>query len=186
MEAGCGKTTLAKHIEEYDPENFKRIIQVTTRPKRDDEQYGVDYNYISMEEYEATKNKMFQRVEYQFSPNKYGSYITDNVDDKWNILIVSIEGFLSSVLHSDITDKQVLLNILIDDPAELSVLRNGREPNVEEKYNKSIINPFLVSNTGLLFINQKLIKYNEILLPDLKKIRNDPTELIKYINNICE
>ena len=139
-----------------------------------------------MEEYEATKNKMFQRVEYQFSPNKYGSYITDNVDDKWNILIVSIEGFLSSVLHSDITDKQVLLNILIDDPAELSVLRNGREPNVEEKYNKSIINPFLVSNTGLLFINQKLIKYNEILLPDLKKIRNDPTELIKYINNICE
>jgi guanylate kinase len=47
---GSGKTTLAKEMERR---GFRRIITYTTRPPRKGEVNGVDYHFISNEEFQA-------------------------------------------------------------------------------------------------------------------------------------
>lgn len=48
--SASGKTTVEKILEKE--RNLKRIISTTTRPIRSGEQHGVDYHFISKEEFE--------------------------------------------------------------------------------------------------------------------------------------
>lgn len=45
---GSGKTTIAKELEKL---GVERLISYTTRPRRDDEQDGVDYHFVSEDEF---------------------------------------------------------------------------------------------------------------------------------------
>lgn len=47
-QTASGKSTLAKYMEEHD---FERIVTYTTRPKRDGEDDGVDYYFLSSDEF---------------------------------------------------------------------------------------------------------------------------------------
>jgi guanylate kinase len=44
---------------EMERRGYKRIISYTTRPKRDNEQYDIDYHYISKEEFLEKKSQGF-------------------------------------------------------------------------------------------------------------------------------
>jgi guanylate kinase len=48
--SGAGKTTLAKRLLE-DDKNISGSISATTRPRRDNEEYGVDYFFLSHQEF---------------------------------------------------------------------------------------------------------------------------------------
>ena len=48
--AGAGKDTVQKVTCEKHPLMFHKIISCTTRPMREKEMQGVDYNFISLEE----------------------------------------------------------------------------------------------------------------------------------------
>ena len=58
--AGIGKTTVCKSLlEEFSP-RLQRIVTATTRPPREGENDGVDYHFLSMEEFEERiKSKDF-------------------------------------------------------------------------------------------------------------------------------
>lgn len=57
-ESGSGKTTLQKYIS--DKVNMKPIVSVTTRPKRKGEKNGIDYWFITQDEYnQKLNNKEF-------------------------------------------------------------------------------------------------------------------------------
>ena len=127
---------------------------------------------------------MFQRVEYQFAPNKYGSYKNDNDHEKWNILVVSIEAFLDAAKSSLVKDEGVLVNITMEDPAELDIQREGRQPNEEENINRAILKSLFCSDHALSF-NGQYIKYVELPYSELKQIRDDKEALMKYFDNIC-
>lgn len=50
--AGSGKTTLCDRMTEAFPQNIRRVVTCTTRPPRGTEKNGVDYFFLSHEEFE--------------------------------------------------------------------------------------------------------------------------------------
>ena len=64
--SASGKDLLLNEIVK-DNENIKPIISVTTRPKREGEQDGVDYKYISFEEFK----ELFENEGYELITTEY-------------------------------------------------------------------------------------------------------------------
>lgn len=125
---------------------------------------------------------MFQSVEYQFLPSRYGSLKEDNKQKKWNIIVASIEGFLSGVNNQEADDKSTLLNIIND--CNLDIEREGRNPKAEENLNSAILKSFLNKEKTKLFINDHLVLYKEIKLSYLKTIRDNKEKLLEYIKKL--
>ncbi len=65
-----GKSTLERMMKER--YGYENVISTTTRPMRDGEVNGVNYHYVTIEEFDAlvAGNKMVEHVE--FNGNKYG------------------------------------------------------------------------------------------------------------------
>jgi len=88
--SGAGKTTLAKKIACLDP-TFKLSVSCTTRKPRENEIDGVDYKFLSMNEFNKLKSKNLFLEHAEVFGNFYGT------------------------LESEILEKQKLgLNIIFD------------------------------------------------------------------------
>lgn len=93
--SGAGKTTIGiKLLEEL--KNLKRVVTITTRQKRPGETDGVDYFFVSKEDFEE-KIKANELIEYA---NVYGNYYGTPVqgvkhildEGKDALLIIDIQG----------------------------------------------------------------------------------------------
>jgi guanylate kinase len=95
--SGVGKTTFANELEKM---SFKKAVSFTTRPIRDSEKHGVDYNFISKAEFEE-KIKNGDLLEYveKFS-HYYGSCarFVDSclMDGSKVVMCLTKEGFLAA------------------------------------------------------------------------------------------
>jgi guanylate kinase len=70
--SGAGKTTLAKKIADKD-NNFKVSISYTTRAPRPNEINGVDYNFVSIEEFQKLSNQNKFLEQAKVFGNYYGT-----------------------------------------------------------------------------------------------------------------
>lgn len=182
--SGCGKTRLAMNLENFYPNIFKRTLEVSTREIRENEIDGVDYKFLKNSEFEklSQRGALFEKVEYQFYPAKYGAEYAELDENKWNVMVVSIEGFLSALKNIELSeDTAVLINILNDDTIEVN--REGRDPGIEEKINISVLQQFLYDDEIVLEnFGYHTCKYIELKLSELKLIRNDSVALKKYLD----
>ena len=94
--SGTGKTTVEALLSQ-DP-NITKLISTTTRPKREGEEHGKDYYFISKEEFETEleKGRFLEHVIYD--GNYYGVHgkVIDLVlgtQRKNGVIIVDVEGF---------------------------------------------------------------------------------------------
>lgn len=89
--SGAGKTTITKKIQQKYP-SFKISVSHTTRKPRSNEVDGVDYHFVSYEEFEELikKNKFYEYA--KIFENYYGT-LKKNVDDtiKKNDIIFDID-----------------------------------------------------------------------------------------------
>jgi len=195
--SGCGKTTLAKTLRTFDNKKFNNIIEYSTRNKRENEVNGIDYNFISKEDFfnKHLNNSFCEEVNYQFSPGYYGALLSDIDDKKWNIIVVSVEGFISMMNHVNTEDSIILINIINDIPTDIN--RTGRDNTAEENVNLGVISALangkqdLTENsTSFSMLNNKNrivnCTYIPLKLSGLKKIRNDKEQLLLYFNSICK
>ena len=112
--SGCGKTRLAMNLEKFNPNVYKRTLELSTRPMREGEKNMCDYQFVSDAEFDSLRDSCFEIVECQFAPYRYGA-LSEYLDDKkWNVIVASAEGFFSSVVNSGWTSdvKHVLVNII--------------------------------------------------------------------------
>jgi len=70
--SGAGKTTLAKKIANKD-NNFKVSVSYTTRAPRPNEINGVDYNFVSIEEFQKLSNQNKFLEQAKVFGNYYGT-----------------------------------------------------------------------------------------------------------------
>ncbi len=93
--SGTGKTTISIRLLE-ELKNLKRVVTITTRAKREGEKDGIDYVFITKQEFEdKIKNNEF--IEYA---NVYGNYygtpikgVKDIIDKGFNaLLIIDVQG----------------------------------------------------------------------------------------------
>lgn len=171
------------------PDKFYRVIECATRIPREDEVSGYDYNFITPETFDRwlSEGRFFETVQYQFGDDKYGACYSDLPrtfpSNTWTILVVSIEGLLSAIKNMEPEDTGVILNILLDEDADIE--RENRNAKIEENFNKSIIFPLLKKKPGSNFYYfSELVEYHQIKLSYLKTIRNDRKKLETYFNSI--
>ncbi|WP_138160277.1 guanylate kinase [Peptoniphilus catoniae] len=92
--SGSGKTTQGNILKKK--KNFHRIITYTTRPKREGEVDGIDYHFITREDFRSKSGKKFFIAETSYAGNLYG--ISKKELEKYNesrkniILILELKG----------------------------------------------------------------------------------------------
>lgn len=160
--SGSGKTTLADLLGTYKSEEFKVIKGSTTRAPREGETEK-DYNFLTDEKYNVMlDNECFiGESEYLLAPIKYG-YEKKLLDpDKYNIMILSIEGFINAVKKIKNDDEAILVHIIFDEKPFIN--REGRDANSEQRFNIAVLRPFVKNIDGkeYLFINDRKILYRE-------------------------
>src|SRR5690349_21759659 len=121
--SGAGKTTIAKRILAAHPNELTFSISATTRAKRDGEQHGVDYYFLSKDEF-VQKIKDNELIEYEeIFGNYYGTPVSEieraKASGRSLIFDIDVKGGIS--IRTRFADDTLLLFIA---PPSLEVLRN--------------------------------------------------------------
>ena len=127
-----GKTTLAKFMEER---GFERIVTYTTRPKRDGETDGVDYHFLSDEEFleKAESGYFAETTSYsaKFGNVRYGTSkeSLETPNDVRKVIVLNPQGVIALkdagydifVVCLDMPQEVLMRRALRrgDDPAEI-------------------------------------------------------------------
>ena len=169
--SGAGKDTVVKELIKKNPDEFWVSVSATSRLPREGEQEGVDYYYLTKEEFEGKINEGFF-IEYtNYAGNYYGTpkkYIKEKLDKgKDVILIIEIEG--ASNIKKLIPEA---LMIFIMPPSLKELVRRLKKRGTET--DEKIIKRF---NTAYKEINE-VTKYNYVVVND---ILEDAVEKVESI-----
>ena len=95
--SASGKTEIAKFLKQK--YNIQKIITYTTRMPRIHEQNGIDYHFISLEEFAILKEQDFFVETTYYNQNYYGTARQDIQDDR--CIILDPNGFHSFLALHD-------------------------------------------------------------------------------------
>lgn len=129
-ESASGKTTVAKYLENH--YGYERIVTYTTRSPRDGEVDGVDYHFISDDEFDRLYEKGFFAETAMYNEWNYGSAKEDYVGDK--IAVLTPRG-LRSVRKNGICVDAIYLCV---PRRHRLVMCLNRGDNIEEAYRRSL------------------------------------------------
>lgn len=132
--SGSGKTTLVKHCLEQFPE-LQFSVSCTTRLPRGEEQHGVDYHFLSPEEFrEKIRTDLFVEYEEVYENLFYGT-LKSEVAHIWEngktvIFDVDVQGGIA--LKNYFRDQALSLFIMPPSVAELELRLRTRGTDSEE------------------------------------------------------
>ena len=129
-ESGSGKSTVANHITSIDKE-YSNAIPYTTRPMRDGEKNGIDYIFISEEEFKDLSDDYFFITQSTYNGWKYGIAKDDCTDGK--VIVTTPHGF--RIIKQFINNISFYINV--DRRSRLmKLLRRGDD--IEEVYRRNL------------------------------------------------
>ena len=130
-EAGCGKDTIMKQVLAAAPDRFNEIISCTTRPPREGEIDGVNYHFLTKDEFiiDVLANKMLEHT--NFNGWNYGTSKDALREDKINIGVFNPAGIYALKDKEDI-ELEVYRVIVSDKERMLRQLNRETTPNVDE------------------------------------------------------
>lgn len=155
-ESAAGKSSLAALMAQMDPE-LKVVVTYTTRPKRAGEIDGIDYHFVTDEEFERMiKDNQF--LEYTtYRGWYYGTSASDCLSDK-SVAVLNPTG-LRSVVRLGYDVISIYLNV--DRRSRLIKMLN-RGDNIEEAYRRSLSDEGQFSEIGrevdYILLNEKYQK----------------------------
>lgn len=191
--SGGGKSTIVKRLLQED-ENLSLSISATSRQPRGKEIDGIDYNFLTKEEFEK-RIKENKFLEYANVHDNYYGTLKSEVEKKWNngkdiILDIDYQG---GQQISKQLSKDELLKIFILPPS-MEILKdrilNRGENSIEEveKRIKNAKNEINHANEyDFIVINDKLeTAINEIksIILTKRKVNIDKKMLKNFINNL--
>lgn len=150
--SASGKDFLLKEILREN-EHVKPIISITTRPKRDGEEDGVEYNFITLEEFEDVYRndglieiRQYNTVDGVWYYGVTKSSIDVHSDDIY-IVILDVQGVyqLREYLHTVETDKPIEMHSLFINCRGQERLARSlfREPNLSDSQVAEICRRYL-------------------------------------------
>lgn len=130
-EAGSGKDTMLKYIQQITNGMFNEIVSCTTRPKRDYEVDGVSYHFLKGKDFlEKVENgEMLEHT--AFNGWFYGTTKEALAQDKINIGVFNPSGIYDLLMHNDI-DLQVFWIKSSEKTRLLRQLNREENPKVRE------------------------------------------------------
>ncbi|MFO7852708.1 MAG: guanylate kinase [Bacteroidota bacterium] len=162
--SGSGKTSIVKYLLDHLPE-LDFSISATSRPPRRGEQNGVDYYFMSADEFrEKIKNNEFVEWEEVYKDTYYGT-LRSEINRAWDkdrhiIFDVDVEGGLS--LKAEYGDRALSLFIKppgINELRERLINRGADHPSeIEMRINKAQEEMDKAPNFDKVIINDDLDK----------------------------
>lgn len=134
--SGVGKTTITKKLQQK-YQNFKISISSTTRPPRSNEIDGVDYDFVSKNEFEKkiNNNEFYEYA--KIFENYYGT-LKKNVDEisKKNDVLFDIDWQGTKQLSNFKNLNLVKIYLITDTKSELKRRLLKRDKNTKEEVEK--------------------------------------------------
>lgn len=160
--SGAGKTTIVRKLLELVP-NLEFSISATTREKRSYEENGVDYYFLSQEEFDKNRdNEDLYEWEEVYKNTFYGT-LKSEVDRIWNgghhvIFDVDVQGGLR--LKRKLGDKAIAIFVSVksqDTLRERLKKRNTEtDQSLEERVSKSILEMKEQDKFDVIVLNDNL------------------------------
>ena len=164
--SASGKSTLQTMLIKREP-CFKKVVTYTTRPPRDGEVNGVDYHYITNEEFDKLVNEGFFAEHNSYREWSYGTPKHELMNDNENHVIVLTPAGYRELKKNNIET----LSILIDVDRRSRLINNlKRGDNIEEAYRRSLsdVGQFDgVANEVDYIIDNSQYRYNEEEMLDI-------------------
>jgi guanylate kinase len=161
--SGAGKTTIVKHLLTHFPNTLAFSVSATSRTPRPGEQDGIDYHFMSIDEFKTRADKdAFLEWEEVYEGQYYGT-LHDEIQRIWNaerhiIFDVDVKGAVNIKKHFgnrclSIFIKPPSLQVLVDrlkhrnteTPASLKkrVARIREELTYENRFDRVLVNDIL-------------------------------------------
>lgn len=130
-EAGSGKDTILHKIMEKYPSYFHEIVSCTTRPPREGEKDGINYHFLSIDEFtrKILNGDMLEATE--FNNWHYGTDRESLTIDKINIGVFNPEG-IRCLQEDDNIELYVFYVRAADKQRLLRQLNREENPDVDE------------------------------------------------------
>jgi len=133
--SGAGKTSITKHLLKTFPNKLSFSISAATRQKREHEKDGVDYYFMSVDDFkEKIQNNAFIEWEMVYEGKYYGTLISEIhriwEEDKVPLLDIDVQG----AVHVQQEHREQSLSIFIEPPSvdELKKRLSGRGTETPE------------------------------------------------------
>ena len=185
--SGSGKDTIFKEIIKDNSLNLKKIVGYTTRPKRVEENDGVEYNFIDddMINKFIQKNKVIELRKYDTVNGiwYYGTMDDGQINLQTNsyIVISTLESYSSFKKYFG-SNNVITLYIDVDDGIRLQRILNREmsedSPNYKEICRRFIADSEDFSNKNLKLNGIEKIYSNNNLVECIADVKNN---IIKYI-----
>ena len=157
--SASGKTEVAKLLaKKY---NITKIVTYTTRAPRVNEVNGVDYNFVSVEEFaKLTQDEFFVETTY-YNSNYYGTAKKDIKDDK--CVILDPNGLKSFLALND----ERIVSIFLDSDEKTRFNRMLLRKDSVEDAERRLVNDRIAFNLANLHGINFIVNSAEITLTDL-------------------
>lgn len=129
-ESCTGKSELESRLAK---QGFHKAISFTTRPQRDGEVNGVDYYYITNEEFDKLEkeNKLYEQTSYIVDGEvwHYGLTRESFVNDKPNVVVINFDGLKQLLQRKELEDKIFVL--VMESELDDRIIRYLKRENVD-------------------------------------------------------
>ncbi len=177
--SGSGKSTLATYLlSEIGSLSFS--ISSTTREMRKNEKNGIDYYFITYDEFKKNIDKgNFIEWEQVYNNDFKGtlkSEIKRLVDKKKNIIFdVDVVGGLNLKKYFGKDSLSIFIDVPSVDDLENRLLRRGTDSkkNIQERLRKAEKEISLKNNFDLIIMNDNILKSKNIILRDVNKFLSE-------------
>jgi len=132
--SAVGKTTIARKLKDKYGDRIHEALSVTTRNPRPGEIEGIDYHFISVEEFKEDLNRDNFVESIEYNGNYYGLMKTVFDESKVNIAIIEPNGLKQ--VKEKLKDRFKIVVIKIeenDDTLSERLVKRGDAPEIREK-----------------------------------------------------
>ncbi|WP_348662804.1 guanylate kinase [Chlamydia vaughanii] len=165
--AGAGKTTLVRLLAQEFPDAFQKTLSLTTRSPRFDETSGVDYHFVSKDEFkQRLDNHDF--LEWVALFGEYYGTSRLEIDKilksgKHAIAVIDVEGALA--LKSKIPTVTIFISAPSPEELERRLKERGSEqdPQRQERLQHSLVEQAASNKFDYAIVNDDLNKSYEVL-----------------------
>lgn len=138
-ESASGKSTVAKILEQEQP-NFSKVVTYTTRPMRDGEVDGIDYNFISNKKFNELVKQDFFVEHASYRDWQYGTAINFNKDEDKVIILTPAGARALRVYaekHTELQKYLMVVYLWVDRRSRMiKIIQRG--DNIDEAYRRNL------------------------------------------------
>ncbi len=138
-ESASGKSTVAKILEQEQP-NFSKVVTYTTRPMRDGEVDGIDYNFINNEKFNELVAQDFFVEHASYRDWQYGTAINFNKDEDKVIVLTPAGARALRVYaekHTELQKYLMVVYLWVDRRSRMiKIIQRG--DNIDEAYRRNL------------------------------------------------